>query len=69
MHKNCHFDDTDYSVVMKNRGAPSEPVEVGDLSRQDMVPDRAVSDFFRTMTAATKAGKAALKQLLAELNA
>ena len=28
------FDDTDYSVVVKNRGGPSEVMEVGDLPRR-----------------------------------
>ena len=28
------FDDTDYSVVVKNRGGASEVVEVGDLPRR-----------------------------------
>ena len=44
-------------------------MEVGDLSSWEIEPDRAVADFFRTVAAANKAGKAALKQLLAKLNA
>jgi hypothetical protein len=44
-------------------------VEVGDLSRREIEPIGQSPIFFRTMAAANKAGKAALKQLLAELNA
>jgi hypothetical protein len=43
-------------------------VEVGDLSSRKIEPDRAVAGLFHTMAAANKAGKAALKQLLAKLN-
>jgi hypothetical protein len=32
------------------------------------MPDRAISDLFRTKVAANKEGKAALKQSLAKLN-
>ncbi|HEY1745809.1 MAG TPA: hypothetical protein VGG11_03455 [Xanthobacteraceae bacterium] len=38
---NVGFDDKDYSVVVKNRG-PSKPVEVGDLSSQQIERDWAV---------------------------
>jgi hypothetical protein len=44
-------------------------VEVGDLSRRQIEPDRAIADLLSTVAAANKAGKAALKQLLAKLNA
>ena len=40
------FDDTDYSVVVKHQGTPSEPLEVGDLSRRHIEPDRTVTDLF-----------------------
>jgi len=30
------FDDKDYSVVVKNRGGPSKPMEVGDLSSRQI---------------------------------
>jgi hypothetical protein len=41
-----HFDRTDYSVVVKNRAPPSELVEVGDLSRWEIKPHRAVIGLF-----------------------
>ena len=41
-------------------------MEVGDLSSRQVKPDRAVANFFYTIAAANKAGKAALKQLLAK---
>jgi len=44
-------------------------MEVGNLSSREIEPDRAVPNFFRSMAAANKAGKAALKQLLSKLNA
>ncbi len=40
------FDDSDYSVVVKNRGIPSEFVEMGDLSSREIDPDRAVAELF-----------------------
>ena len=40
------FDDSDYSVVVKRQGTPSEPVEVGDLSRRYVKPHRAIADLF-----------------------
>jgi len=63
------FDDTDYSVVVKNRALPPklwrwEIYRAGRLSPIGQSPI-----FFRTIAAANKAGKAALKQLLAELRA
>jgi hypothetical protein len=44
-------------------------VEVGDLSSWENEPEGQSPIFFHTMAAANKAGKAALKQLLAKLNA
>jgi hypothetical protein len=41
-------------------------VEVGDLSSWEAEPDRAVLIFFRTVVAANKAGKAALKQAIGQ---
>ena len=41
-----HLDRTDYSVVVKNRAPPSELVEVGDLSRWEIKPYRAVIGVF-----------------------
>jgi len=62
------FDDTDYSVVVKNRAArPNswtwEIYRAGRLSPIGQSPR-----IFRTMASAHKAGKAALKELLAKLN-
>ena len=62
------FDDTDYSVVVKIRR--SRPIawrwEIYRTGRTYPIGQSPV--FFRTMAAANKAGKAALKQLLAKLN-
>ena len=63
-----HFEDTDYSVVVKNRAArPNswgwEIYRAGRLSPIGQSPR-----IFRTMAAAHKAGKAALNELLAKLN-
>ena len=66
---NLRFDDTDYSVVVKNRGvAPkSWRWEIYRAGRSNPIGQSPV--FFHTVAAANKAGKAALKQLLAKLNA
>ena len=63
------FDDTDYSVVVKIRG--SRPISWSwQIYRAGKLrPIKQSPVFFRTMAAANKAGKAALKQLLAKLNA
>jgi hypothetical protein len=68
MAKLC-FDDTDYSVVMKNRKSLPNPWrwEIYRAGRTSPIGQSPI--FFRTMAAANKAGKAALKQLLAKLNA
>jgi hypothetical protein len=63
------FDDADYSIVVRNQApAPNswrwEIYRAGTSSPIGQSPT-----FFRTMAAANKAGKAALKQLLAKLNA
>jgi hypothetical protein len=62
------FDDTDYSVVVKNRGSPPNPWkwEIYRAGKSNPIGQSPV--FFHSMAAANKAGKAALKQLLAELN-
>jgi hypothetical protein len=62
------FDDTDYSVVVKNRGPPpnSWRWEIYRAGRSSPIGQSPV--LFRTMAAANKAGKVALKELLAELN-
>ena len=72
-HESCmlklRFDDADYSVVVKNRGSPpnSWRWEIYRAGRWNPVEQSPV--LFRSMVAANKAGKAALKQLLAKLNA
>jgi hypothetical protein len=63
------FDDTDYSVVVKNRGSPRDPWRWEIYRAGRSSPIGQSPSFFRTMAAANKAGKAALKQLLAKLNA
>ena len=63
------FDDSDYSVVVKNwQGRPNSwRWEIHRAGRSNPVGESPI--FFHTMAAANKAGKAALKQLLAKLNA
>jgi hypothetical protein len=63
------FDDTDYSVVVKNRAPPANSLrwEIYRARRSSAIVQSRI--FFRTVAAANKAGKAALKQLLAKLNA
>ncbi len=63
------FDDTDYSVVVKSRAPPpnSWRWEIYRAGRSSPIGQSPI--FFHTIAAANKAGKAALKQLLAKLNA
>jgi len=63
------FDDSDYSVVVKNRAPPpnSWRWEIYRAGRWSPVGQSRV--FFRTVAAANNAGKVALNQLLAKLNA
>jgi hypothetical protein len=63
-----HLDDTDYSVVVKNKGRPpnSWRWEIYQAGRRNPIALSPI--FFRTMASANKAGKAALKELLAKLN-
>ena len=72
-HESCMirywFDDTDYSVVVKHRGRPPKPWRWEIYRAGKLSPIRKSPLFFRTMAAANKAGKAALKQLLDKLNA
>jgi len=63
------FDDTDYSVVVKNRGSARDPWRWEIYRAGRLSPIGQSPIFFRTMAAANKAGKVALKQLLAKLNA
>ena len=62
------FDDSDYSVVVKNRGSPpnSWKWEIYRAGRSNPIGQSPI--FFHTVAAANKAGKAALKQLLNKLN-
>jgi hypothetical protein len=68
MDKLSHFDDTDYSVVVKSRAAPpnSWRWEIYRAGRSSPIKQSTV--LFPTMTAASKAGKAELKQLLTKLS-
>ena len=63
------FEDADYSVVVKLRGSPPKPwrCEIYRAGKKSPIGQSPV--FFHTMAAANKAGKAALKELLAKLNA
>ena len=63
------FDDSDYSVVVKHRGRPPNPWRWEIYRAGTSSPIGQSPVFFRSMAAANKAGKAALKQLLAKLNA
>ena len=63
------FDDKDYSVVVKNRGAPPNPWKWEIYRAGKSNPIGRSPIFFRTMVAANNAGRAALKQLLSELSA
>jgi hypothetical protein len=63
------FDDADYSFVVKNRGSPPDPWKWEIYRAGRSSPIGQSPTFFFTMAAATKAGRAALKQLLARLNA
>jgi len=62
------LDDTDYSVVVKNKGSLPDPWkwEIYRAGKSNPIGQSPV--FFHTMAAANRAGKAALKQLLAKLN-
>jgi hypothetical protein len=66
MGKVC-IDDTDYSVVVKNREPPPNPWrwEIYRAGRLSPIGQSPIC--FRTVTAANKEGKAALKELLAKL--
>jgi hypothetical protein len=63
------FDASDYSAVVKNKESPPNAWrwEIYRAGRSSPIGQSPI--FFRTVAAANKAGKAALKQLLAKLNA
>jgi hypothetical protein len=63
------FEDADYSVVVKHRGSPPKPWRWEIYRAGKTSPVGQSPAFFHTMAAANKAGKAALKGLLAKLNA
>jgi hypothetical protein len=63
------FDDTDYSVVVKNRAPPPNPWRWEIYRAGKSSPIGRAPVFFHTMASANKAGKEALKQLLTKLNA
>jgi hypothetical protein len=67
-HKH-RFDETDYSVVVKNRAAPPNPWrwEIYRAGRSSPIKQSTI--FFQTIVAANKAGKVALKQLMGKLTA
>jgi hypothetical protein len=60
------FENADYSFVVKNRGSPPDPWkwEIYRAGRSSPIWQSPI--FFCTMAAATKAGRAALKQILAD---
>jgi hypothetical protein len=60
------FDDGDYSVVVKKSPPNSWKWEIYRAGRSNPIGQSPI--FFHTVAAANKAGKAALKQLLNNLN-
>jgi hypothetical protein len=63
------FDQTDFSVVVKNRAPPPNPWrwEIYRAGRRS--PIQQSQTYFDTMALANRAGKEALKQLLEKLSA
>jgi hypothetical protein len=61
-------DETDYSVVVKNRAPPPKSWrwEIYRAGRTSHIEHSSV--YFQTMTMASRAGKEALKQLLDKLD-
>jgi hypothetical protein len=68
MNKLPRFDNTDYSVVVKNRAPPPNAWRWEIYRAGRSSPVWQSPGYFQTMAAAGKAGKAALKQLLGEPN-
>ena len=60
------FDQTDFSVVVKHRAAPPKPWrwEIYRAGRNSPIDSSSVR--YETVSAANRAGKEALKQLLTE---
>ena len=61
-----NFDQTDYSVVVKNRANPPKPWRWEIYRAGRTSPVEQSQTYFETMATAHKAGKAALQQFLAE---
>jgi hypothetical protein len=63
---NLRFDQTDFSVVVKNKAPPPKAWrwEIYRAGRKSPIEFSLV--YFETMTAANQAGKEALKQLLTD---
>jgi hypothetical protein len=59
---------TDYSVVVKHRAPPPKSWKWEIYRAGRSSPIAQSSDYFETMTMASKAGKEALKQLLDKLH-
>ena len=66
---NLRFDQTDFSVVVKNRAPPPKPWrwEIYRAGRSSPIEQSAV--LYETMTEANRAGKEALKLLLSDFPA
>ena len=60
------FDQTDFSVVVKNRAPPPKAWRWEIYRAGRASPIETSSVYFETMTAANKAGKEALRSLLSE---
>src|SRR6202050_1283131 len=63
------FDQTDFSVVVKNRASPPKPWRWEIYRAGRTSPIECSSVLYETMAAANRAGKEALKQLLTEFPA
>ena len=63
---NLLFDQTDFSIVVKRRAAPPKPWrwEIYRAGRNSPIESSSVR--YETVSAANRAGKEALKQLLTE---
>jgi hypothetical protein len=62
-----HFDPTDYSVVVKNRGNPPKSWRWEIYRAGRLSPIKTSLVYFHTVVTARQAGKEALKQLLDKL--
>jgi hypothetical protein len=63
------FDQTDFSVVVKNRAPPPKPWRWEIYRAGRSSPIECSSVLYETVEAANRAGKEALKQLLTEFPA